>query len=217
MKRLEQEMLARIAQNRNVRSFEDYEPSQVFLDRQAKWPEKYKIPRSTWWDYPNYYNQPMMPEFHVHFRTEAKSTLQAMYDSYRAFLDGDVKRRNQKMLLASRTFEGSMSVLQMHVAIEERRVFPSMQRAVKDVDMSFLYDDHQHLHEEEAALTESLSAITSSFEKCGDEGEAEKAAFSRLFERLFENALKFDTTFMNHLGEEEELVVPVALLHPLVI
>ena len=40
-------------------------------------------------------------------------------------------------------------------------------------------------------------------EEWGRGEKLRKAAFSRLFERLFESALKFDTTFMNHLGEEE--------------
>ena len=51
-----------------------------------------------------------------------------------------------------------MSTLGFHVSIEERRVFPMMQRQVEkdSMDLSFLYDDHETLHKAETRLLKSL-------------------------------------------------------------
>jgi hypothetical protein len=213
----------RLEQDRTVSDFRSYTASDAFRERQRTWPSQLKMARSEWWRHSRYHTQPMMPEYHVHFREESAHMLAAILDSYQHYRAGNVEKRNKKILLASRTFEASMSTLSFHVAIEERRVFPMMQSEVPDVDLSFLYADHEELHKAEAALKEALARCQDVCSTAsgdgdddddddddGDDGDGEKRLES-LFQELVDRALAFDTIFMNHLGEEEELVVPLSL------
>ncbi len=98
---------------------------------------------------------------------------------------------------ALRIFEYCMQGLAFHVSIEERRLFPMLQREYPSVDVSFLYEDHKHLHKLEDSLKKTLRACAKK------DGSSLDAAIS--------SALEFDACLLQHLGEEEEIVVPMML------
>ena len=212
---LAEELPKRFNQSRNKVNYTNYEPSLCFLERKKAWPPKIKeLTRETWWSHKDYHRYPQMPEFHVHFRVETASMMKAIYEAYDFHQKGNRLKRERKMNLAKNTFESSMSTLSFHVAIEERRVFPEMQRKVgNEIDMSFLYEDHESLHKAEEQLKMSLElACVECVKGVGKDAENDDEVESAL-SQVVSDALAFDTVFMNHLGEEEELVVPITLVY----
>ena len=91
-----------------------------------------------------------------------------------------------------RDFETRMA---KHIRIEEGAIFPSLARHYPALDFSFLYEDHEELGQYEKHIGELLQTASSS----EDAAEALRAT------------VKFDLEFMDHLGEEEEFVVPLCL------
>lgn len=211
------ELRRRMAQSRREANFTSYLTSSSFQARKEKWPAKMKassLRRENWWMHPDYHKYPQMPEFHIHFRVEMGNMLAAIYDAYSFHKEGSRNKRERRMNLALNIFEGSMSTLSFHVSIEERRVFPMMQHQVNDdgLDLSFLYDDHKNLHMAEERLMKSLKRCLAECVK-GKETEAYDAAVEGSLHAVITHALEFDTIFLNHLGEEEEVVVPITLLY----
>lgn len=67
------------------------------------------------------------------------------------------------------------------------------------LDVEFLYNDHKHLLALESKVVAQLRRATGA----PDDSDVICAAL--------EAAVKFDQEFVNHLGEEEEFIVPLCL------
>ncbi|KAG1672127.1 hypothetical protein FOA52_001715 [Chlamydomonas sp. UWO 241] len=76
------------------------------------------------------------------------------------------------------------------------------QVAHPEQDLGFLYEDHQVLHQLEEGLTGAMEAL---LRDKGEPGQGAKVALVRA-------ALQMDSALITHLGEEEEVVVPLTLL-----
>jgi hypothetical protein len=68
------------------------------------------------------------------------------------------------------------------------------------IDLQFLYADHKNLHRAEETVADALDTLR----------QQPTAAPGQIVDAM-EMFLKFDDQLMAHLGEEEELVVPMSL------
>ena len=100
-----------------------------------------------------------------------------------------------------------METLSFHVQIEENHFFPACQEAYPMINLQSLFDDHEKLHEKESNLH---SEFHESLALLNDTG-ADVTKLVTSLVKLGSSALAFDDVLMNHLGEEEEIVVPICL------
>ena len=191
-----------LSQDRGVLNFENYQPSQQHLHRMQylaeSVPELYNnstiTPRSTWFSHPRYHQNSQMPPFHVHFRQEMQGVIHYLVKAY----NGDPSKPPTDNIRRSHsTFVGSMRGLSGHVSIEEYACFPLYKETFPNVDLKCLYQEHNHLHELETAVKNSLADLLEN---------PTKDVVSTL-----EVVLDYDDKLMAHLGEEEEIVVPMSL------
>ena len=198
-----------LSQDRGVENFEHYVTSKEHQGRMKQLkkiaPELYDnpsiTPRSTWFQHPRYRQNSQMPPFHVHFRHEMQQVLTYLYQAYSA---KDASNRKVNIRNASSTFHGSMRGLQGHVSIEEYTCFPTYKNLYPHVDIRFLYTDHRHLHNAEQNVSNSLTRLAEAL------GNGDSVDSSQIVETL-ELFLTFDDLLIAHLGEEEEIVVPMSL------
>lgn len=197
-----------LSQDRGVLNFEHYTPGDEHLERMKKLkqvaPELYDnpsiTPRSKWFQHPRYRQNSQMPPYHIHFRHEMQEALSSLYEAYHT---EDPAKQRQYIRRASSTFHGSMRGLNGHVSIEEYACFPTYKHLHPHVDIRFLYDDHKHLHEEENAVSTALARLV-------EAQQSESFSRDQILNTL-EVFLAFDDVLMAHLGEEEEIVVPMSL------
>ena len=81
-------------------------------------------------------------------------------------------------------------------------VFHSTKKYSLSVKLQFLYDDHHELHQKERHVKNAFNNFLGQKEINCDPMEIIK---------LIDIVLDFDDHLMQHLGEEEELVVPLSL------
>lgn len=200
-----------LAQNRRALNFVHYNVSEShkrrMQDLAEKVPELYNnpdiTPRSKWFQHPRFSENSQMPPYHIHFRQEIQSVLNRLYEAY---LTEEPRHQKQSLSAAYRLFSGSMSGLNGHVSIEEYACFPIYQEEFPNVEIRFLYEDHTHLKESEAKLLQELEYLSS--DACDKESSVSSKA--KILARIA-NMLDFDDQLMAHLGEEEEIVVPMSL------
>jgi hypothetical protein len=189
-----------LSEDRHSVNFTSYQTSDEHKSRISTRPARMNIPREVWFKHPKYPKRHQMPTYHVHFREEMQFVLSLLLSWYQNSSSRDFTR-------AFHQFHGSMEGLHGHVQIEESYFFPQLQSSHPDFDLRFLYQDHQVLHQAEANLKEQLEKISKKLRK-GDESivtNQEKLSVLRV-------AVEFDEVLINHLGEEEEIVVPLCLL-----
>ena len=204
-----------LSQDRGVLNFEHYVPSPNHIKRMSELkktaPELYDnpsiTPRSKWFSHPRYHSNAQMPPFHVHFREEMQYVINEVYEA--VVLVSSAKRMNRRKQLgkiqsALSDFQSCMRGLNGHVSIEEYACFPLYEREFPTVDIKFLYTDHKDLHRDEESVTRALqNALRKDHE--------DNLAPSREMIGLLQTVVDFDAHLMAHLGEEEELVVPLSL------
>jgi hemerythrin-like domain-containing protein len=86
------------------------------------------------------------------------------------------------------------------VSIEEYSVFPVYRDCFPEVNIDFLYHDHKSLKEAEHKIVNELEALA----------QKESVSKDEIVDCL-QQVLDFDDQLMAHLGEEEEIVVPMSL------
>jgi len=193
-----------LGEDRGVVLFSNYTPSRQHMDRmehlQRQLPRMFDnpdlTPRTKWLSHRNWHRHPQMPPYHVHFRQE-------MQDAMRFLHQAHAERSALAARQALRMFQGCMRGLNGHVSIEEYAVFPQFQERYPNVDMKFLYEDHQHLHQAEEITKKALSQLVVQFE-AGD-ASPENTIYA------IDALLIFDQQLMAHLAEEEEFIVPMTL------
>ncbi|CAJ1935084.1 unnamed protein product [Cylindrotheca closterium] len=204
-------------QRRGVGNFKDYTVSEKHAKRMQQLaesvPEVYNnpssTPRSKWFDHPNYRRNSQMPMFHVHFRQEMQSVL-AYLEKAHTLSSCSGKNPYQSCKSAFWQFQGCMGGLNGHVSIEEYAWFPVFQNLFPKVDLRFLFEDHEGLHRAEDQVMQALQDLTdraSSFqqeEKDNDDLEERVVSCIQL-------VMDFDQQLMGHLGEEEEILMPMSL------
>lgn len=203
-----------LRQQRRVLNFKHYTVSDDHATRMKELadtiPEVFdnpsSTPRSQWFDHPKFGMNTQMPQFHVHFRLEMQEVLRRLQQAHQSAIRNDDNQTRSSIALAVRTFMGSMRGLHGHVSIEEGAYFPYFERLYPTLDFRFLYEDHEHLHSTEARLTRMLSDLMAASDKYDNNNK-----LSELLVDTIEVALDFDEELMSHLGEEEEIVVPMSL------
>jgi hypothetical protein len=252
---LQQRVQRILSQDRHVLNFEHYIPSPTHVARMGRLaktvPELYDnpgiTPRSKWFTHPRWHENSQMPPFHSHFRSELQSAIQALYNAYEIIIivssspnhnnnnnnnkETSITAATQRRMIerANHTFRGSMQGLNGHVRIEEYACSPLYKKTFPKVDISFLYQDHQHLHESERHVYNAFDAILLSSssnnvddddfddDRKDDDDDDDSSTIIISIQKKEELAsalnrlLDFDDELMAHLGEEEEIVVPMSL------
>lgn len=213
-----------LSQKRNDLNFKDYTVSERHAKRMQHLaesvPEVYSNPSSTyrskWFDHPNYRRNSQMPMFHVHFRQEMQSVLWNLEKAHQLVCNG--KDPQQSCKNAFWQFQSCMGGLNGHVSIEEYAWFPVFQNLFPEVDLQFLFEEHGRLHRTEGKVMQALQDLTeaSSPTKKKKQQEQEQQQdedhdLEELVVSCIQMALDFDQQLMGHLGEEEEILMPMAL------
>lgn len=202
-----------LGQDRGVLNYESYIPSGRHVKRLKELrkvaPDLYDnpsiTPRSKWFQHPMYRMNAQMPPFHVHFREELQMTLQYLYESLKILASNeniDHEKVLQRVQSARNCFHSCMRGLNGHVRIEEYACFPIYQQTFPNVDLKCLWEDHEELHQAELGVGKAFDNFLHN-RKADDQRTALIA--------LVQIVLDFDDHLMQHLGEEEELVVPLSL------
>ena len=202
-KSLKEQIEQVLAQDRHVLNFEHYTPSPEHVQRMetlAKLaPELYDnpdiTPRSKWFQHARYHQNSQMPPFHVHFRTETQAVIHMLYKALQV-----PESQQQSIRRAAHIFQSSMRGLQGHVSIEEYACFPLYQQTYPHVDVSFLTNDHKDLHKQEETTQKELSELS-----------LQSSPSKQAIQETLGVVLDFDQHLLAHLGEEEEIVVPMSL------
>lgn len=223
------EVLAQDRERPSRIEFTGYQVSKEHAQRLASLPVHLRIPRSQWRAHPNYKGRFQMPNFHHDFRQEMQAIIVALWDavgnkgSAQAHAEAVAERRAkdpqeaepasdaaQKVARAATSadrlraaldvWQGFKQHLDKHIAIEERAIFPNIKAHYPELDVSFLYDDHKSLLELEGRVIRCLHDA------------ARKPEDTSLVVAALEDVIRFDREFVNHLGEEEEFIVPLCLL-----
>jgi Hemerythrin HHE cation binding domain len=198
-----------LSQDRRVQNFPHYKPSEVHVSRMKelakKAPELYDnpeiTPREKWFQHSRYRQNSQMPPFHVHFRSELQAVIRYLYEGMTTD-NGDVIQSNIRR--ATRLFEGSMRGLHGHVNIEEYACFPLYEQNYPHVKVAkFLAQEHEALHQAEEEARKALYDLLDKQEGDNLQKESVLSTLTVL--------LDFDDKLMAHLGEEEEIVVPMSL------
>jgi iron-sulfur cluster repair protein YtfE (RIC family) len=176
----------------------------------------------------NWSKRAQMPAYRVHFRQEMQQLCRYLKDAYYSYTNATDTNSNKAttrtttaiIRRAQSMFAGSMKGLSGHVQIEEQALFPIFKRRHATVDTSFLYDDHKHLHTLERVAQShfhqlQLLLLTRQQQppQVNSSGGLllEQEATLLLLEATLLHVLAFDDALMNHLGEEEEVLVPLTL------
>ena len=147
-----------------------------------------------------------MAPFHVHFRQEMQQSIRYLHHCLVSLSEKRTSRAATSASQAYGAFRGCMLGLNGHVGIEEYAVFPQFQKKFPSVDIRFLYQDHQKLHDKEAKTKTTLKMVSDSLK----ENAGEEVSSDIVLDALQE-LLDFDKDLMAHLGEEEEFIVPMTL------
>jgi hypothetical protein len=218
---------------RRAQSYTHYVPSLEHVQRRKMWPKEFQIPREQWFTHPNYPKQKQMPTYHVHFREEMFLVLRHTLKGLQLIMEMQLASKSQEerksamkmittqLTTAGQVFAHSMETLSFHVRLEEGHYFPALQKAVgSSVDLSFLYHDHKELHLAEEKVHEQLRRTEGVLAHVQNQPppHAHEQMQSDDYEKLLLAMLSFafaatafDDALLNHLGEEEELVVPISL------
>jgi iron-sulfur cluster repair protein YtfE (RIC family) len=139
-----------------------------------------------------------MVMYHTRYREKMQDVMHLIKKAYED--TGDDSERVAIIARATSTFMRGMRELSVHVQIEEEHVFPRYEQEFPDIDFSWLYEDHKGLHEKEDDTMKVLGAASA------------KVKLSRAeVLQLATTLMAFDDALNNHLGEEEEVVTPLAL------
>lgn len=208
--------------------FVGYTKSAEHAARLEALPAHLRIPPSEWRAHPNYKGRFQMPNFHHDFRQELQAIIATLWEevgnagsiqnlaqdvsdhrgsnpeeaepaSDAASKVARAKTSAQRWRAALDVWAGFKQHLDKHVGIEERAIFPSLRAHYPDLNFEFLYEDHKELL---ASETDAISKLKLAASRSGDEGAISAA---------LDAVVRFDENFMNHLGEEEEFVVPLCL------
>jgi hypothetical protein len=196
-----------LAQKRQEEIFYGFVPSPMHQARMAKLPLELRIPRESWVDHGHWSLNKQMTAYHVPIRWKMQQViaqLVACYHSNDAIAIDFGRSRpamEEQLADANRVFSLCMMVLSGHVVKEEGGTFPSLGHFFPHVDMSDMYDTHRELEDADEKV-KSLFV------------EVEQNISHDLVAKLIQEVVHFDALLNQHLGEEEELVVPMSLLAP---
>lgn len=218
-------VLAQDRERPNRIAFAHYRPSKEHAERLRQLPEPLRLPRAAWRGHARYAGRFQMPNFHHDFRQELQAVACALFDALGHGLAPELhrdvlQRRGQNPAEAEPSTRSAERVaraagpkelvaaalaewqsfeqrLAKHVRIEESWIFPAIQTHYPSLDLSFLVDDHRELLAAERRV--------------GAQVRQAQGLDPAAIERALEELLAFDAQFMDHLGEEEEFVVPLCL------
>jgi hemerythrin-like domain-containing protein len=194
----EQVQLERVlAQDRSALIFTEYEASAQHKAR-VDGLGSLQVRREEWLSHSGWGKRHQMPTYHIHFRQEMQDVLHLLSEFY-----ASTKRDTRLADEADSRFVRFQSGLHGHVRLEETYYFPNLKAKYPRIDLSFLYADHARLHEFEREVLRGFKGLQTIAEYGSIERE-DKADMIR-------KVLTFDQCLVNHLGEEEDIVVPLTL------
>jgi hypothetical protein len=206
-----------LGQDRGVVNYTHYNPSAEHLERMKKFTEikphmfdNPKVtPRHAWFTNPAYRRSQQMPDYHVHFREEMQEAARSLYEAYATTTPSQQHRAIRQ---AHGYLQGCLSGLHGHVGIEEHSVFPKMQRQNPDIDLEFLFRDHGRLDRTEKQVMKELKQLLMNSDTASKKNRSNGLVLPREdIVAVLRSVLNFDTLLMTHLGEEEDVVVPITL------
>mmetsp|Transcript_57 Transcript_57/g.93 ORF Transcript_57/g.93 Transcript_57/m.93 type:complete len:267 (-) Transcript_57:121-921(-) len=219
-------------QQRDVLNFQEYAVSEEHMNRMQQLaesvPEVFNNPSSThrskWFDHPNYHRNIQMPKFHVHFRQEMQSVLSHLdkaHDQVLLARFNDCKSSTfqfQNCKSAYLQFQNFVGGLNGHFSMEEYAWFPVFQKHYPEIDLEFLYEDHGHLHQKKGKVLQALQDLMDA--SCSRRRQQQQEEVVEQQEELEEQVVSciqltmdFDQQLMGHLGEEEEILMPMSLAY----
>ena len=179
------------------------------LDERTGWPEELLVllkehPRETWRARPSPMAQFWL-EKHDAFRRESE-TLEAMTIEYREERLGT----QEFMMRSAPRLQNLLGHLHGHHQVEDFHYFPHFRAAEPRLARGFetLEKDHRTLHEGIEQVVETFNALAAAF---GEEPGADRDAQRRASERYVEASLMLYRRLVRHLGDEEDLIIPLML------
>lgn len=141
-----------------------------------------------------------MPHYHNHFREESREVVRAL-NGCRTGAAGRGGIRAQLRRVA-RYFDGHCRGLSSHVSMEEGFVFSQLRSFHSAADLSELCNDHAALHQQQRSVSAMMTTLSQA-----DTEPAEDDLCP-----LVDAAVAYDDALLRHLGEEEEIVVPLEFI-----
>ena len=119
---------------------------------------------------------------------------------------------------AFQAFRMCTMVLGGHAGKEERNTFPAMMHWFPKVDMKDMFDTHEDLDHAADAVGAMFGRLQAHLDGDGGAeggcGSSSSSSAHELLADLVDAALQFDAQLNQHLGEDEELLVPMSLVMP---
>jgi len=174
--------------------YEDYSTSSEHISFISNLPPELQLPRNEWIKHDHWDVTPLMTSFHVKFRISLQQIIRALVSAYIGTHGTDVPRAAQN--------EFSLE-LEKHAHLEEQNIFPVLEelfpkaRGMREA----LQTAHIELEKSETAINNMFSEI--------DDDKCYKGSLA--LRKLITAMVNYDTQLMQHLGEEEEIVVPMGL------
>ncbi|CAJ1935085.1 unnamed protein product [Cylindrotheca closterium] len=223
-KDLQERLQSVLHQRRDIINFKQYAVSEEHVERMQELaqtlPEIFANPtktqRTQWFRHPNYETNNQMPNLHVHYRLELQGVLLYLQKAFHQLEQQQQQQHDDEnpahassLKSAYFQFKGSMEGLHRHIAVEEWKLFPVFQLRHPQIDLKFLYEDHADLHQIESKLLQALLYLYETSSALGSGGIVHD--LKEQVVGTIQLALDFDQQLMTHLGEEEEIVVPLSL------
>jgi hypothetical protein len=202
-----------LAEDRTVLSYTNYTPSASHLQRMHClgathayiFQNPQVTPRFMWFSHPHWHLKEQMPQYHVHFRLELQEALRSLCDCYYSF---SWKAQYHAAQNAHQYLDAMAQGLRGHASIEENYLFPDYHVKFPNIDLSFLYHDHKRLHQVERAAKRRLRNLLERIQAIFDRTRVvPRDEILPVLEALF----TLDRELVAHLGEEEEVIVPLTL------
>lgn len=222
-----------LSEDRSTQIFEHYSPSLAHVARMKKLrtvqPELC-IPRGEWLSHENWSLNKQMTSYHIPIRSKMQASLVELVSCYDEVgregeavdlgLGGEEQLEVMRGRVASafQAFRMCTMVLGGHAGKEERNTFPAMMHWFPKVDMKDMFDTHEDLDHAADAVGAMFGRLQAHLDgdggAKGDCGSSSSSSAHELLADLVDAALQFDAQLNQHLGEEEELLVPMSLVMP---
>lgn len=213
-----------LAEDRSTEIFENYTAGLSHITRMRKMrtvqPELC-IPRNDWMQHENWSLNKQMTSYHIPIRSKMQQCLRELVMCFDAIgrsgeivqLGGEqLEIMSDNIASAFKAFRMCIMVLSGHADKEEHNTFPSLMHFFPKVDIKDMFDSHEGLDSAAEAVRDMFSELISHLAK-GAVSTHKSNAHKQLAD-LIDAAMQFDAHLNQHLGEEEELAVPMSLVAP---
>ena len=196
-----------VATKRNVLIYFDYIPRPVFQEFLQTLPMDLQIPRSEWKTHNKWKSQTLLVKGHKNFRLKSQEFVKIILELVRNWNCAVVypslilKRLHHQLLYFSRLLSG-------HSKYEDQKLFPYLIKKYDQTDSKMIqlligdesYENgHYTLKKIESQIYKQLEILINNKDKCN----------LKQCKYLLLLLVHFDNKLIQHLGEEESLVLPM--------